>query len=465
MLNIKTDSRKIKNGDIFLALSDLVNDGHKYVDSAIKNGAKTLVVSQDITINDPTITIIRVEDTRVYLNSYLKDHYGKYLEEMTFIGVTGTNGKTSTCYMLASALNFLGTPCAYLGTSGFYLGEKVRDTANTTPDTCELYEYLLEAYEKGFLTISMEASSHGLALGRLGNFRFDYAGFTNLTQAHMEFHKDKEDYALAKQKLFKLLKPEGVAIVNADDPEHGYFLLEENQNRTFGFQGQDYMILDYQVDYEGSHFQYEHQGQSHNLRCHLFGQYNISNVMLLTAFLHEMGYEQKRIESAVAQLRLPIGRMTLIPWGKKRVFIDYAHTTDGIEKVLTAAKEILEENASIFTIFCCTGTRDRIMRPQMAEYAAAHSKLAIMSSDHTYGEPKESIIEDAMINLKDAEHVHVIWDRNEAITYAMSRMVDGDILLILGKGDEKYNNYGDEKVPVDDFAKVKEIINKGDTNE
>ena len=221
MINIKSDSRKIKPGDTFIAIKCEVNDGHKYIEQAIQNGAGKIIAEH----GNYSVPTLIVEDTRNYLNKYLKENYNKYLEEMTIIGITGTNGKTTSAYLIYSALNKLGIKCAYIGTIGYYLDKKIFNLPNTNPDVCDMYELIINAYDNGYKYVVLEASSHGLYSGRLEGLIFDYAIFTNLTRDHLDFHKTMENYALAKQQLFKKLKPNGIGITNIDDEYSKFFNL------------------------------------------------------------------------------------------------------------------------------------------------------------------------------------------------------------------------------------------------
>ena len=215
-LKIKTDSRKVEDGDIFVALKGYTVDGHDFIQKAIENGAGTVVCERD---NDYTVDTVVVEDSKQYLIDYLKQHYNQYLSKMKIIGITGTNGKTTCANLLHNLLNQTGVKTAYIGTLGFYIGKKIQSLPNTTPDVLELYEFMLHAYEVGCEYVIMEVSSQGLddRNRRVEGFTFDIAMFTNLTQDHLDFHKTMGNYALAKQKLFYKLKPGGVAVVNYDD--------------------------------------------------------------------------------------------------------------------------------------------------------------------------------------------------------------------------------------------------------
>ena len=245
MINIKTNSKEIKNGDTFIAIKNVNRDGHDYIEEAIKNGASKIITE---TNNTYSVETINVEDSRIYLVNYLKDNYAKYLDEMNIIGITGTNGKTTTAYLIYQMLNKLGIKCAYIGTIGYYLDDKVYNLSNTSPDVCEIYDMLVNAYENGYKTVVMEVSSQGLDMGRLDSIKFDYALFTNLTQDHLDYHKTMENYAKAKQKLFYNLKENGISIINSDDNYKNYFTISNYVE--YGFNNNDYKIEEYNLGYK-----------------------------------------------------------------------------------------------------------------------------------------------------------------------------------------------------------------------
>ena len=248
MFNIKSDSRKIKKGDIFVALDGIKSNGDCYIQNAIENGASKIVCKN----GKYDVETINVDSPKKYLTKYLEDNYNKYLDEMTLIGLTGTNGKTTTAYLLYQALNKFGMKTAYIGTIGFYLDKKIESLPNTSVDICDMYDLLIRAYDAGYKTVIIENSSHALFNGRVKTIRYDYALFTNLTQDHLDFHKTMENYALAKQKLFRMLKQNGKAIINCDDSYKDYFLLPENSNITFGFSDSDYQIISDHMDNQGT---------------------------------------------------------------------------------------------------------------------------------------------------------------------------------------------------------------------
>ena len=457
MINIKTDSRKVVPGDIFVALKGISSNGDEYVADAIKNGASKVVVSS----GSYDVETIVVDDTRAYLNEYLEKNYNKYLNEMTIIGVTGTNGKTTDCFLLNDALNKLGVKAAYIGTIGYYIDkEKICSLPNTTPDACDLYELLIDAYDKGCKAVALEVSSHGLYLERIKTIPFDYAGFTNLTHAHLELHGTIEEYAKVKQKLFTMLKPNGKAFINYDDPWKDSFILDGNDNYTYGFNGGDYHIIDYKVSKFETTFTYEYKKEKNTVITPMIGKYNVSNAMMPIMVLNQMGYSNEDIKKVMRHITPPDGRMNIIKYGTNRIIIDYAHTPDGVEKAMDAVNEAKKGlKGSLYTIFTCRGRRDRTMRPKMAKLAIEGSKIGIMTGDHQYDEDPKQIINDAIGSL-EAKNYEVIWNRRDAIRRGMDLLKDEDILLILGKGYEKYNIINKEKVPVDDIAAINEYLDE-----
>ena len=236
MLDIKSDSRKIKKGDKFVALRGISSDGHSYIDKAISLGASEIIAEE----GEYSVKTTIVPNTREYLNQYLYENYHNVIDDMVLIGITGTNGKTTSAFLTYEALNKLGYKCGYIGTIGFYLNDKVRDLPNTNPNICDMYEMIVDAYEKGYKYMAIEVSSQGIAYGRIETLSFDYAIFTNLTRDHLDYHKTMENYALAKQQLFKQLKKKGLAIVNGDDSYALYYKI--GNYVTYGFNDNDYKI-------------------------------------------------------------------------------------------------------------------------------------------------------------------------------------------------------------------------------
>lgn len=453
MINIQTDSRKIKKGDTFVAVKCEVNDGHKYINNAINAGASKVIAEY----GEYDVETEIVSNTREYLNQYLKENYNKYLNEMTLIAYTGTNGKTTSAYLLYQALNKLGIKAGYIGTIGFYLDGKVENLPNTSVDICDTYDLLMKAYDEGYKTVIMEASSHALENGRLKTINFDYAVFTNLTQDHLDYHKTMENYALAKQKLFKMLKPNGKAIINYDDKYKEYFLLEKNNNITYGInENSNNYISNIEMNNRGSKFTCNLKNEIINIETKLMGKYNIYNLLSVISILKEMNFKNEEIINVVSKIDSPNGRMDKIEYGTNSIIIDYAHTPDGLENFISTVKEFAPGN--IYIVFGCTGDRDRTKRPIMTEIVGKYAKKFIITNDDPHNEDPENIVKD-MLEKYELDNYEICLDRKEAIIKGINYLEEDDILLILGKGHEEVMIVKDKRIPFNDKKIVLEYIN------
>lgn len=460
MLNIQTDSRKIKAGDTFVAVKCEVNDGHKYVDSAIQNGAKKIVV-ETLDKEYPNVEVQVVPNTRKYITTYLQEHYHSFLEEMTLIGITGTNGKTTSAYLTYDALNRLGIKCGYIGTIGFYLDGKVCSLPNTSVDICDTYDLMMKAYDAGYRTLIMEVSSHALMNERLQGLTFNYAVFTNLTEDHLDFHKTMENYALAKQRLFSMLRPGGKALINIDDPYKDYFYLKENHNITYGFKQADYQIVKYQMDNTKTLFTYRHLDIEYKAHMRILGKYNIYNILITISLLHDMGISFEKINQVLASLNCPPGRMDTVVFKDNSIIIDYAHTPDAIYKIIEAVKPLTK--GKLYTVFGCTGDREREKRPLMSKIATTLSDYVIMTSDDPHNEDMNQIIDDMTRGLGE-DNYEIIIDRAEAIKKGLSFLTHQDTLLILGKGHEDVIIVGNRRIPFNDKNFVSSELEKIEVN-
>ncbi len=448
MINIKSDSRKIKKGDIFVALRGISSDGHDYIDKAIELGASEIVVEE---VNkDYNVKTTVVSDTREYLNKYLYDNYHDVIDNMTLIGITGTNGKTTSCFFTYEALNKLGYKCGYIGTIGFYLDEKVRDLPNTNPDICDMYDMIVESYDKGFRYVVLEASSQGIAYGRIETLKFDYAVFTNLTRDHLDYHKTMENYALAKQQLFNQLKDNGLGIVNCDDSYCSYY--EIGNYVTYGFNGGNYKVTNYEINAQGTTFTIN---DKYTLSSKLIGKYNIYNMVVTYILLDKIGIPYEKVKDIFLKLDPPSGRMDMIKYNTNTIVIDYAHTPDAMENIINTIKEIKHNH--LYIVFGCTGCRDRVKRPIMTSLALSSADFTYITSDDLHEESFEQIIDD-MLKDNTKNNYMVIEDRYSAVKKAISNLDSKDILLILGKGHEEYIVIGNKKIPYNDRKAVLEII-------
>ena len=448
-MNIKTDSRRCKDGDIFVALRGVDGDGHRFIPDAIKNGAKKIIAEEE---GDYGVETLIVKDTRVYLNAYLESHYGEIIDKMNIIGVTGTNGKTTTAYLIYEALNLLNIKCAYIGTIGFYLDKKITSLDNTCPDIALMYEMILKAYDKGYKYVVIEASSQGLSYGRLDTIKFDYALFTNLTQDHLDFHKTMENYALAKKKLFDNLTHDGLSIVNNDDNYVDYF--KTKNSITYGFNASDYQVTSYELNAHGTNFVINGVD---NIQTKLIGKYNIYNVLLTYVFLDRIGVLKKDIIKIISMLTPPPGRMDIIKYNDNSIIVDYAHTPDAMINIISTVKDIVKGN--IYIVFGCTGSRDRTKRPIMMDIALSNAKFVVVTSDDLHNEEFVQIVADMEKGAKTKNYV-VHRDRKKAIEKGIEMLEHNDVLLVLGKGHEEFIIDKNLKIPFNDHNVIESIISE-----
>ena len=441
---IKSDSRRICKGDIFVAIKGIKHDGHDYVLDAIDKGASCVVVEH----GNYSVDTIVVDDTREYLKQYVIEHFSSIVNDMVIIGVTGTNGKTTISYLLYQAMNKLGLKCSMIGTLGYYRDKKVGDLYNTCPDLAMIYELLLDSYNSGYKYVVLEASSQGLFEDRLYGVEFDYAIFTNLTHDHLDFHKDFNHYVSSKQKLFNMLKNDGVGIVNIDDEYSKYFKCKNLV--TYGFNDADYKILNYDFDT----YSYFH-GSNYCVHHNLIGRFNIYNLMACIIVLEKIGFSIDDIFSVVSSISSPKGRMDIYNYYDNKIIVDYAHTPDAIKNVLSAVNDY----DKLYVVFGCTGERDRLKRPIMTQMLLDACDYVIITSDDLYNESFESIVSD-MLNGVVGNNYCVCFDREEAIKKCISMLNKNDVLLVLGKGHEKYMKIGNKLIPFNDEKVILNIIDK-----
>ena len=438
-MNIKIDSRKVNKGDTFIALRGINNDGHKYVNEAISNGASTVIVEE----GEYSVNTILVKDTTEYLKEWLKNNYYDEIKKLKLIGMTGTNGKTTTCYLIYQALNKLSKKCAYIGTLGFYLIEEERNLSNTTPNLYDLYEMLLECVEKGYEYVVMEVSSQGLSMGRVDTLIFDYVIFSNLTQDHLDYHDTIDNYVLEKQKLFNMTN-NSFAIINNDDKYKDYFILD-NKNITYGKTSKDYKISDIKSTIKGSSFKLNDE----EYFTKLIGEYNIYNVTVVIILLKLLNIEN--INEVISNLDSPNGRMDMIHYKDNTIIIDYAHTPDAVEKIITNVKKL--PHNKIITLVGCGGNRDKSKRSIMGEIATKYSDYVIFTSDNPRNEKPRKILKDIVCKL-DTKNYKIIVKREKAIKKSIQMLSKNDILLLLGKGHEDYQVIKDKRIPFSDKKKV-----------
>ena len=451
MIELKTDSRKVNPGDTFIAIKNVNTDGHDFIESAIKNGASKIICEK----GSYSVETVVVPNTKEYLNNYLYENYYPKIKDMKLIGVTGTNGKTTICYLVYQLLTLLDKKCAYIGTIGFYYGNTKRLLNNTSPDTDLLYDILLEAKEYGCEYVIMEVSSHALDKNRVFGLEFDEVAFTNLTQDHLDYHKTLENYANAKRKLFEKTRGEKVAIINKDDPHHEKFMLNENKNITIGKNDADVLIKDYSLSHLHTKIEFSYEDKIYNTQINMVGSYNVYNYLTALMLVHKLGFSIDSIIDITKNLMAPAGRMEMIKYNTNSVFVDYAHTPDAVINVLKSANEY--KKGRIITIIGCGGDRDRTKRPIMGRAAEENSDYVIFTDDNPRTEDEKQIMNDIVTGLNKDNH-EIIFDRKNAIIKGMSMLKDNDILMILGKGHEDYQIIGTEKHHFSDQEIVRDFV-------
>ena len=432
---LKSNSKEVINGDTFIALKGNKYDGHDYVLEAIKNGASRVIVEH----GNYSVETVKVKSTIDYLNTYLRS----IMPNIKVIGITGTNGKTTTSFLLYEALNMLNIKCAYIGTIGFYLDKKIKNLNNTTPGNIELFELINKAYDMGYQYVIMEVSSHSLKQKRCSFIDFSYAIFTNLSEDHLDYHKNMLDYVESKQILFKELC-HGINIVNNDDLYSDYFKI--NNYVTYGFNKSDYQINYLKDNIIINNVKY---------KTKLIGKHNVYNLSCVIIILLLLNVLPKNIKKITKNLVAPAGRLELIKSKTNLIFIDYAHTPDAVLKVLDTVKNI--KHKRIITIIGCGGNRDPYKRSIMGTIATNNSSYVIFTNDNPRLEDPNKIINDITSKL-DNNNYEIILNRAKAIKRGIQLLLKNDILLVLGKGHEDYQIIGNKKYPFSDYKYVKKYL-------
>ena len=446
MINIKTDSRKIKPGDTFVAIKGLTVDGHDFIEKAIELGASKIVCEH----GSYSVETLVVPNTKEWLQEYLITNYKDEVNKIKLIGMTGTNGKTTTCFLTYQMLLSLDKKAAYMGTIGFYMPGVKRELNNTTPEILDVYSMIVEAIEAGCEYFVMEVSSHSLVEKRIEGLEFSVEAFSNLTEDHLDFHKTMENYLHAKMLILDQLK--GTIIVNSDDAYAKYF--ETKNYKTLGYNGNDYKILSYHETDSGTLINFK-ADKEYSVETNLKCKYNVYNYLTALGILNTLGFSIDSIINITKNIYAPRGRCEQIRVRNSYAVIDYAHTPDAVEKIITSFLE--NKKGRIITIIGCGGDRDPLKRPIMGEIASRLSDYVIFTSDNPRTEDPNKILEDILKGVtKDNYEVEI--DRTAAIRKGLDMLRDNDVLLILGKGHEDYQIIGHTKHHLDDLEEVKKYL-------
>lgn len=449
MINIKTNSRKVKPGDTFVAIKGFTVDGHDYIEDAIKAGATKIVCEH----GSYSVETLVVPSTKEWVQKYIVDNYKDEVNKLRIIGVTGTNGKTTTCFLTYQALKKLGVNAAYMGTIGFYYGDTKYELNNTTPEILDLYSYFIEALEHGVTDVVMEVSSHSLCEKRVEGLEFSEVAFTNLTEDHLDYHKTMENYLNAKLLILKQIKKDGVVIVNNDDDYGKYF--EVGNYKTLGYSGDNYKILDYSQTDKGTLISFMVDGKKYEIETNLRSKFNVYNYLTCLALLNNLGFSIEEIAEVTKSIYPPKGRCEQIAVNGGEAVIDYAHTPDAVDKIISAFLE--NKKGKVITIVGCGGDRDPLKRPIMGNIASEKSDYVIFTSDNPRTEDPKAILEDIIKGVrKDNYEVEI--DRPTAIRKGLDMIGKNDVLLILGKGHEDYQIIGHTKHHLDDAEEVRKYL-------
>lgn len=431
-MKFKTNSKEINKGDYFICQKGNHYNGYNFIYEAHKNGAIKI-------IGEEKIKYKRVKNVNDYLKKKITRKYKKELKKLKIIGITGTNGKTTTCYLIYELLNFLNKKCAYIGTLGYISKDKEITLNNTTPSIDKLYDLLLNAINDNMEYVVMEISSIALMEERIKGLNLEIAGFTNLTQDHLDYHNNMDNYLKAKLRILDYLKKDKYILLNSDD-EHYKAFTKHNYN-TYGING-NYKIINYKLDINETIINFSYNNKTYNVTTNLVGLFNIYNYLLALSIVNNLGFTIEEIIDNSKKLVGPIGRCEKIKLNNSFAIIDYAHTPDAVEKIINNYKNL--NINKIITIIGCGGNRDKTKRPIMGDIATKLSDHVIFTNDNPRCEKEEDIMNDIIKDLK-TDNYEIIYDRKGAIIKGMSLLKDNDILLILGKGHENYQIIGQEK--------------------
>ena len=463
---ISYDSRKVSSGDIFVAIKGLNADGHRFIPEAVLAGAVAVVLENDDVVDDDYFTDrnvakIVVSDSRKALAVLSSAFYGFPSKKLKLIGVTGTNGKTTTTHLIRSIAELAEGKAGLIGTISYFVGDKIIPANQTTPEAVEINRFLKEMLDAGVKVCVMEVSSHALSLDRVYSLDFDIGIFTNLTHDHLDFHGTFEAYLQAKKTLFDSLKKDAFAIYNIDDPNGDKMVSETKAIKvSYGRSSDAYVrAIRESFSFEGTYVEIEtRKGRRVGINSSLIGEFNIYNILAAAAAGFALGYDEDVIKQGIEKVKLVKGRFEKIdsPFGYT-VIIDYSHTPDALEKCIDSILKLKsKKGGKLITVFGCGGDRDKEKRPVMGKIASRKSDITIITSDNPRFEDPNAIIDEIVKGVDKSSVYYIFVDRKEAIERALEMASTGDVVLIAGKGHEEYQIIKDEKIPFSD----REVVEK-----
>lgn len=449
--SIKINSKEIEPGDIFVCTMGVTADRHDFIDEAIKNGASAIVVSRDV--GDKTVPVIKVDNTNLELRRLSAKFYDYPREKAYIIGVTGTNGKTTVAEIIYQLIG--ESSCAYIGTNGKKYKGKKESIRNTCPDVDRLYMYFKEFIDNGCDTICMEASSEAFYRHRLDDIKYDIGIVTNITEDHLNIHKTIENYVDSKCQLVRQVKDEGYSILNSSDKYFDKFKREANGNVvSYGYKDSDILkIEDYILKRDKTIITFKYNNKIYEVISPLLGSFNVDNLASAILCLLCKGISFDDIIKRVSNIKQIEGRMEIMPFvSKYTVILDYAHTTDALDNILTFLEMVKE--ARIITVTGSAGGRESAKRPLMGKVVLEKSDYVIFTMDDPRFEDPNKIIDD-LVSESDKTNYERIVDRKKAIYKALDIAEDNDIILIAGKGRDDYMAVDDKYLPYCDYDVIK----------
>ncbi len=469
IFGIDYDSRRARHGWLFVAMRGESTDGNRYIDAALKNGAVAVVTDSQMEQPRLGVAWAVVPHGRQALAQLSASFYGYPAQKLKMTGVTGTNGKTTTTFLIESILNFCGKKSALIGTIEYHVAGKVLPAPHTTPESLELNQILSEALHAQATEAVMEVSSHALEQGRVYGIHYDVAVFTNLTRDHLDYHKDMESYFAAKRLIFEGCgaQPPRVAIINMDD-QYGSTLIDAGANPSeeiisYGMEGADFLPGNLDLQPQRTTFNLFGPDANVAIRSSLVGQVNVYNLLAAAAAAWARGCSLEQIAEAIDRFHQVPGRFERVDCGQPfTVVVDYAHTDDALRNLTSIARDFAGRSGSkgrVITVFGCGGDRDKTKRPLMGEAAGRGSDFVVLTSDNPRSEDPLTILQDALPGLqKSGAKYSIEPDRKKAIALALTEAKPGDVVLLAGKGHEKTQTTREGVFPFDDVQVAQETL-------
>lgn len=456
VLDVTQDSRLVKEGSLFVCIKGAAFDGHNFAREMLEKGAAAVVTEKDLGLEHQVI----VENTRKIFSFICANFFNNPADKLKLIGLTGTNGKTTTTFLIKQILENVGKKVGLIGTVQNMIGDEAYPAKYTTPDPYELQKLFAKMVDAGCEYCVMEVSSQALAQGRVNGLRFTLGAFTNLTQDHLDYHKTWENYFNSKRLLFENCD---IAVTNADD-ENGLKIIEGLNFKkviTYAINRNDATYVAKNVNFKPNGVEYEIVGDTiGRCNCPIPGRFSVYNSLCAAACALALGVSFDSVLMAISKSQGVKGRIEVVPCDRDfTIIIDYAHSPDGLENIITALKEIAK--GRVVTLFGCGGDRDKTKRPKMGRIAAELSDFCIVTSDNPRSENPSAIIDDILVGMKDVKTPYkVVENRKEAIAYAIEHAKKDDIILLAGKGHETYQILPTGTIHFDEREVVADILSQ-----